>query len=271
MLSNYSGDKTKIKKIYVVGGANDLVASASDILAGMQRFKEVAADFVNADVLIFPCGVAFASSGRTVVQRESLIRAYNDAAYLCGFGIVENAQYILHNSTLLESDLVHPNGSGVNEIAKQLVNAAKTGVANVEYLIDTNFSLASGVTMSDFWRTGHLKQVLKNGTMFFLSGNGALFEVGFTGSAALTVQSSGVTDPVKIGSSNWLTQHGTNLGSSNAPARVTLDDATNHNAVAVFYYSGNDFMIYFAIPTAAAGRRVTGSFVFGEYIAGTAT
>ena len=128
-------DADAITDILVIGGANDWLHSASDILTEIASFMTYAkANYPNAQVTILPVGLTFTATGITRL-RNNVMPAYNRAQKY-GAACIVNAQYVLQNSYLLDSDACHPIANGVDRLADAIYNWIVTGEMSVNYYAD---------------------------------------------------------------------------------------------------------------------------------------
>lgn len=147
MLSQYVGDKSLVTDILVCGGANDNRFSYDEVLAAIGSFCTAArAQFVNARIHIAPIGVIMNDSVEANAVLKMMPRAYVAGAIKNHCMIVDNAQYILRNTLLLESDLIHPNSAGVDAIAGQIFSYINGGGVEVDYRLQATITLSEGVS-----------------------------------------------------------------------------------------------------------------------------
>lgn len=147
ILSQYTGDKTEVNRIVVIGGANDNNVTVAQIKAAIESFCETArTQFPNARIYIVPCGVAMNNEAWSKDVLRNMPEAYINGGIASKCIVADNAQYILRNTQLLEADGIHPNNSGVDALADQIIAFLKGGTINVEYNLTANVTYASGIT-----------------------------------------------------------------------------------------------------------------------------
>lgn len=256
VLDAYQGDRSKIKEIWVVGGANDIAGSYADILAGMDEFKQlVDSDFGGVPVYIFMCGTIF-SNHYSVRTRGKFYENYTRAAGVAGLGIIVNSQYVLHNTYYLEGDYVHPNTRGIDYIGQMLSIAYRTKSADVETDFDTTISLYSGYTMPDVTRIQHIHHTMHNGVGSLNANGGMLLDFGLSANDPdAYVKASGSTNALKVGifSNSLFNNGGSSFDSaSGAPARITLENGAVYMGSAMIAIDAKDLYVVLLVPDAAA-------------------
>lgn len=141
----YTGDASKVSDVIFCGTINDGAFNYSDVVAdAISTINKAKTTYPNARIHIFPWGVSMADSYLNDKMRDEIPYAYKEACTATGALFATNAMYILRNSTLLESDLVHPNNSGVDALAEQLNEYINGRVVDVNYTLGCNFSIHAG-------------------------------------------------------------------------------------------------------------------------------
>lgn len=183
-------DHDTITDVIVQCGANDLFRPVTDTRAAMVTFiNYVKTNFPNSKVTIFPCGLVF--KREQMFARIATMTAFKACA---GYGAAYfgSAEFILEDPHLLESDLTHPNASGVNVIARGLEYAV-FGIP-----IETSFRYVNP-TVSSITLGQHPEVTLRNIETHYIEGNrnGVVIAcgnlttsmIGFTTSEAVTLKS----------------------------------------------------------------------------------
>lgn len=111
-------DKSKIKKIYVVGCLNDINSSEVNFKQYVNQFYTyVKANFPNAKNFIVDCGVNNKTTDNNIVsniiKNRMILSTYSEIATSLIKG-----HCLVANNDLLQSDGIHPNTNGATNIAK---------------------------------------------------------------------------------------------------------------------------------------------------------
>lgn len=116
-------EKESVTDFIVAGGCNDALLNISDILTGMQTFIQTAkTNFPNARIHVAMIGgVMNSNTGRVGVASNSLF-CYSYCG-LYGAAYMANVNLVMTNKSYFQSDLVHPNQNGMNQIAAAMVSA----------------------------------------------------------------------------------------------------------------------------------------------------
>ena len=147
LINTYSGDASVFDSVVVIGGANDEPQSEADIVSAMTTFvTAVHTNFINVkNIYIFCPGLTF---NNIVNTKERVWRAYKKGALQNKCHYIENSQYILRSTYLLESDYCHPNNRGADNLAAFAVEGIKNGSVEVHYRLEAVFTNAD-TTQSD--------------------------------------------------------------------------------------------------------------------------
>lgn len=167
-------DPNKITDVVVIGGSNDAAQTEANTRSAIAEFKNyVRSTYPNAKITLFPCGLTFTTSGMPYVMKR-MLPAWQGCCDI-KVGYVPNAEYLLKNTKLLESDYCHPNGDGVNLIGNALINWAYGNGVNAEHYIDleNNFTAeqTTGTALTVTSTTNHLNMRRRNGSVSTGFGN----------------------------------------------------------------------------------------------------
>ena len=249
-----------ITDILVIGGANDWQHTASDILAAISSFMTYAkSTYVNAQVTILPVGLTFTATGITRLKQNVML-SYNRAQKY-GAACVANAQYVLQNAYLLDSDACHPNSNGVNRLSEAIYNWITTGDLNVNYSIDIPYSSFTPSVPSDpqtlTMATGNVLMKRNNGTVT-LTGKSGLF-MRITAANAIHIASG---EGIRLDSVGSLI-----AGDSDSPTYqgFCMDQATGKIIPCAFSFTSAayQYSIYIFFPTGiSASDNITNLRVF---------
>ena len=171
-LSDYTGDHDKITDVIYAGGAND----NSGTYAGLKTLvvnaiSAAKTSYPNARIHIIPWGMCFADTSWAQFLLETTIRSYTDGASEGGAYIAENAQYMLRNTQMLESDMIHPNASGVDYIADKVFGYLKGTPIDVFHQLTATLSSAN-TNITNVSTGGYINMKRHNGAVT-LSHSGA--------------------------------------------------------------------------------------------------
>lgn len=229
-LNNYTGDKTKIGHIIIVAGANDVASSVSfnDIITGMQNFNSNArTNYPNADISLIACGTCYvASSVYSADQRLEMIEAYIAGANSLGWAFAENSQYLLHDTRLLQADLLHPSANGVDAIGRAIVQYIETGVVNFYHRLPHTSFAGSGANIASI-NVAFDELFINNDLIWYRNSANPMLSVAFT--TPVAVGSNGLTDWINHG--DMTARMVDTFSSGNkflivVPAQITHSDST---------------------------------------------
>lgn len=159
-------NKNEITDIIVGGGANDTLATYEENRTAINQFLlYVFANFPNAVVSLAHFGITFGKPEGTARAQTSL-KAYREVPVMGGVRgkYIMNSEYILCNTTLLNSDRVHPNQAGVNSIAHHMISAITDGYCDVHYCVTSGVTYTENEKFSGFDSniTGGVKMYVNN-------------------------------------------------------------------------------------------------------------
>lgn len=122
--------KNNVTHIFVCGGANDTLASFTDIVTGIQQFTTLAAQYYpNAKVYIGFIGCT---------TDATKIKIYGDtcSTYIITSGkhcYLNGVEYILRNRNYISSDGVHPTSAAYGALSEYIYRAIMTGSCDIKY------------------------------------------------------------------------------------------------------------------------------------------
>ena len=205
VLDSFTGDRSKIEQIIIVGGANDIgvmgMGDETAARADCQAFMDIVySDFPKAKVYMFECGMIMSDVWH-IVSRSRFYEKYNNILMDFNITPISNSQYVLQNTTLLETDYVHPNASGLNAITDYLipvVNGAKS--IDVRYVLP--ISGAAGADMASISLAPDGVMILHN-NVISMNGSGLLSMIGTgTFNAAKAIGYNGFVQPIQLDIAN---------------------------------------------------------------------
>lgn len=158
-----------VTDLYLIGGWND-ESNREGVTQG--AFTAAATAFANAARVYFPdvkLHVCFAAwcyqTTRSMSPLRTTLGWYRDLVK-DGWIFEENYQYVLHNSSLLIGQNVHPNQDGVDQLAAALSQIILNGECHVSYNVTcgTNYITLPGTLPASSGLT--LYQQLRDGVAF---------------------------------------------------------------------------------------------------------
>ena len=149
LVNGYTGDASKFDTVVLIGGANDQNKTESAIVTAMGTLlTTIKTKFDKALTIIVMCpGITFASSP-AAPTRETTWKAYRAGALANGAAYIENSQYILRNTDLLDNDKCHPNGNGVDALSLSAVEMLYGRDINVYYELDCVLTKPDATTIT---------------------------------------------------------------------------------------------------------------------------
>ena len=139
LLEEVNADPT-VTDIIVLGGYNDHQANFSTVNSAISSFvSEANSRFPNAKIYIGMCG--WSKDATKLYDLNNILCHYRRSAKNNNCNYLNGVEYSLHAYfSNFSSDGFHPNQNGQNEIANNLVEAWKNGVAYVSFTY-TNITL----------------------------------------------------------------------------------------------------------------------------------
>ena len=142
-------DPDTITDIWVIGGSNDAnLATLAQEKANMVTFKSyVATNFPNARIVLAPVGLTFTVQGMYNFETV-LAKCWLDWAGYNGYTVIPRSEYVLRDTALLDTDLIHPTSDGVYAIANHLIAYALGSAPDIEkrLIVDTSSMRAVQIT-----------------------------------------------------------------------------------------------------------------------------
>ena len=133
-------DDDNVKTIIIFCGANDAYLTAPT--AAPPKIVEFVnycrGRFTNVKKIIL-CGVGLCMStmNGAAARRSALVRGYIMGAAQAGISYLTNSEYTLHSTLLMQSDMVHPNQTGVDKVADMLTAAYYGESYDVHMVLDS--------------------------------------------------------------------------------------------------------------------------------------
>ncbi len=122
-------NKNSITNIIVFGGYNDYNWSKSDITSGITSFFNYATtNYPNATITLGYVG--FSTDSKTYNKRADSVSVYNEMSGMLGGNYLSGCEYILHNTSDMSSDGIHPNINGHKILASYCTSALMNGSCN---------------------------------------------------------------------------------------------------------------------------------------------
>lgn len=185
-LDDYTGNHNDITDVIFCCGINERVYTYATIVSNVVSTVALAkTEYPNAKIHIIPWGSSFSNTISDVENMYNIVPyAYSDAANKSGAVIAKNAEYILRNSKLYESDLLHPNADGVDALAGQLDRYLQGNDIDVYYELETTVTLYSGVSGVTLTEAKNMVMRRHNGEVSIMSKTAGwgFFRLGFDNS-----------------------------------------------------------------------------------------
>ena len=145
-------DKTTITDIIVMGGCNDYASVREVISAYIDNFcAYVHTNYVNAKIHIAHVGRTW-NAANCATMAQTSIPGYKECSKY-GASYIFNSEFIMHDHSLFNVDLVHPNANGIDLMAIAVASGVINGscsiyrTGNITFQKDAN-TLSSVDTVS---------------------------------------------------------------------------------------------------------------------------
>ena len=230
-----ASDADTITDIAVIGGANDWSKSRTDIYNAINAFcSYVKTNYKNATVTLFACGMTLESSYFNDWFGGPL-KAYKGVSNFGG-QYINNSEYVLCNSELLEADHCHPNTSGVPVIAESFIQGLLTGSVDVCYRIyNPTLTISNGTISSAILLTGN------NGCFKSYGSSGLAYDIVINFTSPLTASAGDMITTITF--DKYLCPGVKYGGIAINRNIIAIDNANNHIPLALIMY-GNTISIY---------------------------
>lgn len=167
-------DPDTITDVCIIGGANDYDKPAADVYNAIGTFcSYVYATYPKAKITLFGCGLTLDATGWGVWTNGA--RASYKAISDFDGRYINNSEYLLFDSSLLEADFCHPNAAGISAISTAFVQGYKTGSIDVYYnIVNPTMSSSNGSVTAQFSMSCHnglCKTTGLNGTFYDMTLN----------------------------------------------------------------------------------------------------
>lgn len=176
LLNNLSNDD-EVTDMYVCAGYNDLNATESDILIGIQNFNTLFKQkFPNAKLHIGFIG--WSKTGESIRKLAKTFYYYKKSCDSLQIDFLDGCEYALHNYfKYFSSDGIHPNLAGQTSIANALYDCITKGKANIVEREGLYFNVDDGSVSNS-----NTLMVLENGhiSAFINGGSQNAITVSFT-------------------------------------------------------------------------------------------
>ena len=161
MLQAISTDADSVTDIIVVGGANDVNATDSQLEGAIHTFILYAkSTYKNARVILAGAGRHNSDATMTIATVNIVAPAYENCGKYGGIGI-KDFNLIFHNSEWLGSDAVHPNQTGVVHLGYKLAEGFLTGCVNIKYVKEATID----TTGTDWTTTSKWNEAMDNNSV----------------------------------------------------------------------------------------------------------
>lgn len=149
-VTDYTGDADKITDVLFCGGVNDRIYTYASIVTNIRNTIALAkTTYPNARIHVIPWGVSFDGTLSDVENMYKIVPYAYKYGTTTGGGIVaENAEYMLRDTRLLDTDLVHPKADGVYYVASLLNAYLLGGTIDVDRFLEA-VPTAEDATITD--------------------------------------------------------------------------------------------------------------------------
>ena len=146
-IKEFSGDKSQVTDVVVLGGYNDHDMSVSEISAGIKEFcNYVASNFPVAKVTIGMVG--WSTSASRYYELRKVLSTYTEGARANKCAFIPNLEFVMHNTELFSSDGLHPNAEGHSRLSAALTSWIMGGGVDVAYGYQAvEYTVAGGISM----------------------------------------------------------------------------------------------------------------------------
>lgn len=223
-------DKNSITNIIVFGGYNDHSWDKSDITRGITSFfKYAKTNYPNATITLGYVG--FCTDSTTYNKRADSVSVYNEISGMLGGNYLSGCEYILHNTSEMSSDGIHPNINGHKILGSYCTSALMNGSCNPTSTEAITLAPAEGWTIdkpSNFLVTkngGVLTLQIDNNTFrhapFTFKGNETRYLIGTFNDTSIFGNNNGLTS-ITVPCYCVLENHPFNYASF--PIKLTLEN-----------------------------------------------
>ena len=124
-----SDDKNAVTDVMVFGGVNDYSFTVTNIINAMSAFDSyVASNLPNARITVCPCAFPIRQDSTPSLYSETVLTAYSRGATYLGWTYANGLNAFIHSDTLMQSDGIHPNSTGADQLGHAIKNYIMTGV-----------------------------------------------------------------------------------------------------------------------------------------------
>ncbi len=163
-IKEFTGDKSQVTDVVVLGGYNDHDMSVSEISEGIKEFcNYVSENFPIAKVTIGMVG--WTTSASRYYELRRVLYTYIDAASANKCAFIPNLEFVMHHTELFSSDGLHPNEDGHGKLSAALTSWIMGGGVDVAYGYQAvNYTVSGGFSLG----TTSFYSQLQNGTCSLL-------------------------------------------------------------------------------------------------------
>ena len=150
-----AAEKAKVSKLYVVAGRNDYEYTTDQIMNAITAFVNNAKNQLpNVRVYLMFVANGSAIGNGTKAEQKNVFYAYQRCAK-CGAIYIPGGEAILRDSSLMNSDHIHPNSNGQKMLGIYVTEAVLNGSCSVSYInVQTPLErIPSGVSINLSFRS----------------------------------------------------------------------------------------------------------------------
>lgn len=116
-------DKNSVTDVMIFGGVNDFNEQISDIITAMNIMDSyIKTNLPNARITVAPVSFPIRQDSTPTLYVSHVLTAYSRGATYLGWNYVEGLNVAIHNDNLMESDGIHPNSTGVDQLGHIIKN-----------------------------------------------------------------------------------------------------------------------------------------------------
>ena len=121
-------EKAAVTDVMIFGGVNDFNELTTAIINAMSTMDSyIRSNLPNAKVTVAPVSFPIRQDSTPTKYTTQVLAGYSRGATYLGWKYVEGLNVAIHNDNLMESDGIHPNSTGVDQLGHIIKNYILTG------------------------------------------------------------------------------------------------------------------------------------------------
>lgn len=241
LINKLTNDNT-VTDVVICGGFNDRTFNRTQIKTGMVAFKNaVISKFPNAKIHLGFIG--WSSNPEYLYSLYNTFINYKWCSNELGIEMFSGCEYSLHNYfNMFSTDKIHPNLTGQESIARNLVNCILNGSCDVKYTYSSIGFVASGDCTEITGSTSNLSTIINNDIVQVSSQGRIIFNINnisYTASGTLDIEVATLTNGHIIGN---------NYKINSIPVQLIIHgDSKYYNATGIIIFRNGKMYISFAL------------------------